>query len=291
MKITNKYNLPQTIVNVVNRPTYTKGKAHLSVTEAMSSPRIVQLRKRHWDELEEDVADKVWAIFGTAIHSVLESGKDDDHIIEQRLHATVDGWDISGAIDLQRLTEDGIVISDYKTTGAWAVMNDKADWEQQLNVYAWLVETVKKIPVVKVEIVAIIRDWSRRDAQVKANYPEAPVKVIDVALWPFQQREDYIKERIHLHSQAYMSSEMGDVLPECTPAEMWEKQTTWALRKTGNVRAKSLHDTAEAAQEALEAAGKGFEIEVRPGERTRCANFCQVSAMCDQYKTYLESQQ
>ena len=291
MKITNKYNLPQTIVNVVSRPTYTKGKAHLSVTEAMSSPRIVQLRKRHWDELEEDVADKVWAIFGTAIHSVLESGKDDDHIIEQRLHATVDGWDISGAIDLQRLTEDGIIISDYKTTGAWAVMNEKADWEQQLNVYAWLVEKVKQIPVVKIEIVAIIRDWSRRDAQVKAGYPEAPVKVISIDLWPFQQREDYIKERIHLHSQAYMASEMEEGLPECTPAEMWEKQTTWALRKTGNIRAKSLHDTAEAAQEALEAAGKGFEIEVRKGERTRCANFCQVSAMCDQYKTYLESQQ
>ena len=42
MKVTNKYNLPQTIVNVLNRPTYTKGKAHLSVTEALSSPRIVQ---------------------------------------------------------------------------------------------------------------------------------------------------------------------------------------------------------------------------------------------------------
>ena len=80
MKVTNKYNLPQTIVNVLNRPTYTKGKAHLSVTEALSSPRIVQLRKRHWDELEEDVADKVWAIFGTAIHSVLEQGKENHHL-------------------------------------------------------------------------------------------------------------------------------------------------------------------------------------------------------------------
>jgi hypothetical protein len=291
MKITNKYNLPQTIVNVLNRPTYTKGKAHLSVTEALSSPRIVQLRKRHWDELEEDVADKVWAIFGTAIHSVLEQGKDDNHIIEQRIHTEVDSWNISGAIDLQRVDDDGIVLSDYKTTGAWAVMNEKADWEQQLNLYAWLVEKEKKTPVKKVEIVAIIRDWSRRDAQNKTGYPEAPIKVIDVQLWPFQVREDFIKQRVHLHSNAYMAAEMGEELPDCTPAEMWEKQTVWALRKTGNVRAKSLHDTSEEAHAALDEAGKGFEIEVRPGERTRCASFCQVSGMCSQYQNYLKEQQ
>ena len=291
MKITNKYNLPQTIVNVLNRPTYTKGKAHLSVTEALSSPRIVQLRKRHWDELEEDVADKVWAIFGTAIHSVLEQGKDDNHIIEQRIHTEVDSWNISGAIDLQRVDDDGIVLSDYKTTGAWAVMNEKADWEQQLNIYAWLVEKEKKTPVKKVEIVAIIRDWSRRDAQNKTGYPEAPIKVIDVQLWPFQVREDFIQQRVHLHSKAYMAAEMGEELPDCTPAEMWEKQTVWALRKTGNVRAKSLHDTSDEANAALDEAGKGFEIEVRLGERTRCASFCQVSGMCSQYQNYLKEQQ
>jgi hypothetical protein len=94
MKITNIYGLPQTFVNVLSRPTYSKGKAHLSVTELISPPQIVQLRKRHWDNLEEDVSEKVWAIFGTAIHSVLELGKDDNHIIEQRLFAEVDGWNI-----------------------------------------------------------------------------------------------------------------------------------------------------------------------------------------------------
>jgi hypothetical protein len=71
---------------------------------------------------------------------------------------------------------------------------------------------------------------------------------------------------------------------------MWEKQTVYALRKVGNTRAKSLHETEEHAKKALEAAGKGFEIEVRPGERTRCANFCQVSAMCAQYQDYLRDQ-
>jgi hypothetical protein len=33
MIITNKYNLPQTFVNIMKRPTYSKGKANISATE------------------------------------------------------------------------------------------------------------------------------------------------------------------------------------------------------------------------------------------------------------------
>lgn len=291
MKLTNKFNLPQTFVNVLTRPQYSKGKAHLSATELINSPRIVQLKNKYWDDLEEDIADKVWAIFGTAIHSVLELGKDENHIIEQRLHANLDGWDVSGAIDLQRVDADGIVIADYKTTGAWAVMNQKMDWEQQLNIYAWLVEKVKKVPVKKIEIIAIIRDWSRRDAQTKENYPEAPIKVIDINLWSLEDRENFVKARINLHSNAYMASEMGENLPLCTPSEMWEKETSYAIKKTGNKRATTVLWIKEDAEKKLEELGKGYEIEVRPGERTRCANFCIVSSKCTQYAQYLRKQE
>ena len=135
MKLTNKYNLPQTFVNITKRPTYSKGKAHLSATELINSPRIVQLRKKHEQDIEVDVADMVWSIFGTAIHGVLEHGKDENHLVEERLHAEFEGWSISGAIDLQIVNEDGsITINDYKTTGAWSVMNEKLDWEYQLNI-------------------------------------------------------------------------------------------------------------------------------------------------------------
>jgi hypothetical protein len=246
----------------------------------------VQLKNIHYDELEEDVADKVWAIFGTAIHAVLELGKDDHHIIEQRLHATIDGWDISGAIDLQRIEEDGIIVSDYKTTGAWGVMNEKIEWEQQLNCYAWLVERVKKTPVKKVEIIAIIRDWSRRDAQTKEGYPEAPIKVLNVPLWSFEERENFIKERIRLHSDALFATETGEDLPFCTPEQMWEKPTYWAVRKAGGKRATSVHDSEGDAENKLAELGKGYEIEVRPGGRTRCENFCLVRDHCDQWKLF-----
>ena len=171
MKLTNKHNLPQTFVNVLKRPTYSKGRANLSVTQLINSPKIVSLTQRFQDDLEEDVSDLVWSLFGSAVHAVLEHGKDPHHVVEERIHASLDGWNISGAVDLQIMNEDGTIsIRDYKTTSAWAVMNDKIEWEQQLNIYAWLVEFVKKKPISDLGIVAIIRDWSRRDAANREGY-------------------------------------------------------------------------------------------------------------------------
>ena len=290
MRLTNKFELPEVFVNLMTRSTYTKGKAHLSVTELLNSPQIVQLKRKHWDELEEDVADKIFALFGTAMHSILEHGKTDGTIVEQRLHANIDGWDISGAIDLQEIQEEGISIKDYKTTGAWAVMNEKADWEQQLNLYAFLVEVVKGILVKDLAIVAIIRDWTRREALTKEGYPEAPIKVIPIRLWSFEDREQFVRDRITLHSNAHLSTEIGEEYIPCTPAEMWETETVYAIKKTGNVRAKSLHLTLEDAEQKLAELGKGFELEVRKGERRRCKDYCPVNQFCQQYKSYLEQQ-
>jgi hypothetical protein len=285
MKLTNKFGLPQTFVNVIQRPTYTKGKANISVTELLNSPRIVQLKRKHWDEIETDASEMVWALFGSAVHNILEHGKDDHHIVEERIFAEHEGWKLSGAIDLQEVEEDGVIISDYKVTGAWSVMNEKQDWHNQLNIYAWLVEKVKQQPVKKLQIIAIVRDWSARDT-AKEGYPSSPIATIDIPLWPMDQREEYINKRIHLHSAAYFDSETDGDIAQCTPDEMWEKPEKFAVKKEGGARAKSLHDSRDEAEIALPP--KGYFIEHRPGSRTRCESYCQVSAFCSQYQTYLK---
>ena len=294
MRVTNNYGLPETITNVLARPQYSKGRANLSVTELMSSPRIVQLKRKHWEELTEDASDMVWSLFGTAIHNILEHGKDEHHIVEERVFTQVDGFTISGAIDLQEVYEDGTVISDYKTTSVYAVMNQKIDWEYQLNCYAYLVHKAKNVTVKKLQIVAIIRDWARRDAS-REGYPKAPIVVIDIPLWPVERQEEYIKQRVHLQESAFFDIEVGNDVAECTPEEMWERPTLYALKKDGNVRAKSVHETPEAAEQALALAnekakkGEKFIVEIRPGDRVRCSNFCQVSEFCDQHKAYLST--
>ena len=220
MRITNRHNLPETFVNILRRPSYTKGGSNISATELINSPRIVQLKRLNEEHLEEDVADRIWAIFGTAIHAVLEHGKDRNHLVEERLHAVLDGWSISGAIDLQVINEDGIHVSDYKTVSVWSVMNEKVEWEQQLNIYAWLVETVKQTPVTGLSIVAIIRDWSRRESTLKEAYPNAPVKEIPITIWDYETRTEFIRARIQEHSAALFAAETKTELPFCTPAQM-----------------------------------------------------------------------
>ena len=291
MRLTNKFELPETIVNVINRPTYNKGDAEISVTEILNSPRIVHLKRLHWDDLEQDAADMVWSLFGSAVHEILQHGKDDHHIVEERLNTTFEGWKISGAIDLQEVYEDGIVISDYKVTGAWAVMNEKDDWHYQLNSYAWFVEKVKNIKVTKLQIIAIVRDWSRRDALTRQGYPKAPIVTIDIPLWSFEEREAYVKRRLNLHNETFFAIHAGGSVPECTPEETWEKPTTYAVIKEGAARAKSVHKTPAEAAAALREIKKpeGYKVEVREGDRTRCSGFCQVAPFCDQYKNYLNS--
>ena len=296
MKITNIHALPESVVNALHRPTYSKGDAHISCTELLNSPRIVQLKRKHWEDIEQDASEMVWQLFGSAIHHILEHGKGDNHIIEERLFAEFSGWVLSGAIDLQTVTPDGIEISDYKTTSAWAVMNEKSDWTHQLNVYAHLVEKVKKIPVTGLSIVAIIRDWSAREAQ-KETYPQAPIVTIPIKLWSPEEREAFIQSRLTAHSSAMFEADTEVTLPGCTSEEMWEKPSTWAIKKEGGVRAKSVHSSVEEANAALAEAEKSakknekFTIEIRPGERTRCKSYCQVSKFCSQFQTYLKENQ
>ena len=290
MKITNKFDIPQTFVNVLQRPSYSKGKAHLSVTQLINSPKIVALSAKFEDELEQDASEMVWSLFGSAVHNILERGKDDYHIVEQRLFTTFEGWTLSGAIDLQILSDKGRSIRDYKVTSVWSAMRDKLEWEQQLNIYAWLVEKVTNDPVIDLGIVAIIRDWNRRDSLVKEGYPKAPIAEIPVRLWTMEEREAYVSDRIKAHSDCEFALETGSALPQCSSVEMWERPTTWAVKKVGATRAKSVHTVEADAVEALNNAPKGYEIEVRNGERIRCATFCSVNQYCAQWRDYCDSQ-
>jgi hypothetical protein len=104
------------------------------------------------------------------------------------------------------------------------------------------------------------------------------------------EREQYIRDRVSLHSAAYFEMETNSELPLCSEEDMWGKPTSYAVIKVGGVRAKSVHKTLEEAQHALNQL-KGYNLEVRQGERTRCAKYCQVSEFCTQYKQYLETKE
>lgn len=291
MKITNKFNVPETLVALATRDYYTKGKSDYSVTEIISPPRIQRLRRKHFEEIEQDVSDMLWMLLGTALHVVAERSEVSGHTNEERLSAGINGIILSGAIDLQKDEADGVTITDYKFTSAWALMNDKPEWEQQQNIYKYLVERVKKKPVKGLKICALIRDWSRRDAQNKSDYPQAPIQVIDIPMWTFDRTEAFIKERVEMHRDSKVSADWGDELPLCSDEERWLRPTTYAVKKDGRktaIRVFDTQDEADALLKEMPEKDKGF-IEIRKGEAVRCTgNFCGVSQWCSQFQNQKE---
>lgn len=285
MKVTNVHNVPQPLVTLAEGQYYSKGKSDYSVTELMSPPRVQRLRAQNDEAIVQDVSEMLWPLLGSALHVVMERGETAGWTSEERLFAEVDGQIVSGAIDLQEVTPEGIGIVDYKFTSAWAVMNDKIEWEQQLNVYKWLVERVKKMPVKSLRICALIRDFSRHDTG-REGYPQAPIHMVEIPMWDAVKAEAYVRERLEMHRNSKLSADFGEALPECSPEERWMSETTYAVKREGRKTAIRVFKTMD---EATELAGKekGY-VETRLGEPKRCTgNYCGVAQWCDQYQAEL----
>ena len=281
MKITNVHNVPAPLVALANREYYSKGASQYSVTELMSPPRVRRLREKHDADIVTDVSDMLWSMLGSALHVVMERGDMEGWLKEERIFAKVDDITISGAIDLQEETEGGVIIHDYKFTSAWAVMQNKDEWVQQLNIYKWLVETVKRKKVVGLKICALVRDYSRHDR--KENYPPATITMVDVPMWDSVATEQYIRERLEMHREAKLAADFGEPLQECANEERWMSETTFAVKREGRKTAIRVFKTIEEATELAEKE-KGY-VETRLGEARRCTgNFCGVAQWCDQYQ-------
>lgn len=274
MKLTNRSNLPQAIVDAVRNDGYSKGDADISVTELIGPPRISALKREHADEIVEDASDRIWSLFGQAIHTILERANRQG-IAERRLKMTVEDWVISGGMDLYQ--EDGALV-DYKTTSAWSVKGGvKDEWTTQLNVYAEILRS-NGHPVSGLKIVAILRDWSKLEARRDPAYPQRQVETYTVDLWPAEQAQKYVRERVILHKQARVK------LPECSTEDRWAKPAKYALMKVGGKRAVKLYDTEAEARAHASVDPKNLRVEVRPGESTRCEAYCSVAQFCTQFQ-------
>ena len=281
MKITNKQGLPAPLVALLAREYYSKGASQYSVTELMSPPKIRRMREQFDEEIETDVTKLIASQLGTFMHGKLEGKVIEGYTNEERIFHSIDGVTISGAIDLQQQTPDGIVIIDYKFVKAWSVMQNKEDWVTQLNIYKWLVETVKKQKVCGLKICAIIKDYTPHSNQ--EGYPEAEAVMIDIPLWDSVKTETYVRTRLEMHRTAKQAQEFGEDLQPCTDEERWMSETIYAVKREGRKTAIRVFKSIEEANELAEKE-KGY-VEERKGEPKRCTgDFCGVSKWCKQYQ-------
>jgi hypothetical protein len=273
MKVTNKYNLPESFVHACSRD-YSPSINRISVTQLIDSPLIRRLRIAHWDKIEVDVSDMIWMLLGTSVHYVLEQHSilNKNLLTEEYLTAEIDGQIISGQIDLM---DNNGVISDYKVTSVYAfLLSDKDSWHKQLNVYKWLYNK-NGFDVSKLQIVAILRDWSKMKSLRDSNYPEVPVIIKEIDIMSNDEVEEYIRERIKIHN---------DINYECSDEEKWARGGKFAVMKKGRKRALKLFDKKEDAEEYLKSLDDKHYIEERPKEYFRCENFCDVNKFCPFYQ-------
>lgn len=273
MNLTNIHDLPQALVDAVRNDPYTGG-GDISVTKLIDSAQRRVLLKKFGSAVVEDVSERIWSLLGQAVHTILERANKSD-IVEQRLFADVEGWKLSGQFDRMDLHNE--TLDDYKCTSTYKVMmSDMKDWERQLNVLRWLaVQNGYKVG--KLRIIAILRDWRKSDAKRKPDYPQKPVATIDIPVWPLDETYQYIRDRISLHQAA----EAGGTHIGCSDEERWYEGTTYALMKVGGKRAIKIFERKEDAESAVT---DGYVVETRRGGYRRCAEYCEVSEFCEQYR-------
>ena len=285
--ITNNHGLPDAFVNYARSDKYSKGDSDISVTQLIDSPRILLMRERHKEELTTDAMDMVWALFGTAVHAVLEGAVGENVVKEKRLYREIDGWVLSGQVDQYEIKDNALRITDYKVTSVWSVIFNKQEWVNQLNVYAYLLEMEEQIPVNSIQICAILRDWNRREASLRPDYPQTPIAIVDIPLWSLEERTAYVEDRIALHQNARQLFDLNDGMVLCTKDEMWSKPDVYAVKKPSNKKAKKRFEDRENAEQFLDNLKDKhlYEIEFRAGESARCKNnYCGVADFCNQYK-------
>jgi hypothetical protein len=300
MKVTNKLGLPlplvKTLEAVSNR--YSPGESDITATGLIEPPRLHALKAKHRDEITEDAADLIYSAVGTSIHAMLESAgrelEGEGYVVEKRFYGEFAGWKVGAQVDLFH-PETG-VLQDYKNTSVYAVRDGaKEEHVKQLNIGAELLRR-NGYEVKKLQIVAILRDWSKGEYERDeyGKYPPHQVKVLDVPIIAAEEVVKWIEERVEEHRNAQILSQNDSTMQQfdeqvlCSPEERWAKPDTYAIIKNGQKKAYRVHTSEESAKLMIDSLDSSYIIVKRQGVSTRCELYCPAKQYCNQYKKMKE---
>lgn len=302
MNLTNRLGLPDIYCQAVEifESDYDRGKSDYTATQLQRPVRISVLLKRHWQDVEEDVSDRLWSLAGQTGHLIFERvglKYPERYIVEKRCYCDCDGYTIGAKLDCYDIEE--ATIWDYKETSVFKfLLGDTRDWEAQLNInrLAFLstvvhatkrpnVETdfgtmemqgveLSRLPVNALKILVKLKDWKAREARRKPTYPQAPIHIVELPIWSEKEVRNYVGKRI----AAFEAGQ--DNPPVCTPEERWERGAKFAVMKVGRKRAVKLFEDEQSAQALVETDGK-YYLEARVPEPARCLYYCPVAQFCD----------
>jgi len=295
MELTTKPSFPELMKRAFEANPYHNYGSNYSATTLIMPPRITQLELRHNFEAKRDVESLFASFMGTAIHNHIERrlwvDKPEDLKIEWRLVDRLLDRKISGQPDIMSVNDRQIF--DIKTTSVWTpfytrkkgiASGVKLEWEQQLNIYAYLAELEFGFKFDELYVMTFYRDWSDKTPTPFKDYPESFSELLKVRVWSFEEQKAFVHDRLALHIEA--ESLPDDRLPHCTEEEVWAKGSTYAVVKKGAKRALRVFDTMAEAVKAQKR-HPGTNIVTRHGQRVRCERYCDVAPFCSQYQGHL----
>ena len=284
MKITNKLNLPDMLVRAVEKEYKYRDKRY-SITSLLDNDRVLMLKRRYNDLIEQDVSDCIWMLFGTFTHYALENIelKEGEYVEEHLEHTFDNGYTLSGIVD----HIDDEYCDDYKTTSVWTVIygSNNEKWKKQLQMGAYLHYKEHGDWKSKGRIIAILKDWNKRETLNKEDYPKLPVVVINFDLGTPEEVEEMILKRF---DEIIELEKLADNdLPMCSMEERFNNRDKYVVIKKGAKRATKVHDTKEEAENHLNNLEKSYpgqyEIQLRLGEDKKCLHYCSCNKMCPYY--------
>jgi len=286
MIITNKLNLPEAFVKAISNTRHNAEKT-LSATTLLKGAKEIILTNRHFDEIEIDASEEVWAVFGTAVHSVLEH-QEDDAFKEEKFELPFEHsptWKITGKVDRYNMATE--TIEDWKTASVWKVIKkDFQEWRMQGYIYAWLLKQ-NGLNVRHIRFVALLKDHSKTEAKRNPDYPQEPVYIYEYDVNETEM-EGAITMAVNKGLKVLEYYETpDDEIPECTEEERWTTPAKWAVMKEGRKTAVKLFDKEEDALNFIDELEKEKDkhfIEERKGQNKKCDDYCPCAAFCSYYK-------
>jgi hypothetical protein len=282
MTITNKLKLPDALVKAVSTEKH-NAPGCLSATTLLQGTKQIILSERHWEDLVDDVSDRIWAVWGQAVHSLLEHEGEHD-FTEQEMSYQAGNITVTGRIDNYNMKTG--TVWDYKTASVNKVkFNDFSDWYFQGMTYAWLL-TRNNFSVERCCFIAILKDHSRTEAERDHQYPQSPVYVygFPVTRTGLFKTGGFIREKISAYEQ--YREQPDDAIPPCSPEERWERAAKFAVMKEGRKTAVKLFDNREGAETLASSLGAKHFVEHRVGESIKCRHYCLCRSFCDFYRDH-----
>jgi len=278
-----------------------KKSGDYSVTDIITPPRIVHLKKRYGHLVQPPLEGAIASMIGTAIHEYFEKYLDlwtdkheyDGYTLEEQVQIERLDRKISGRYDIR----EGDKLYDLKSIKVWKLIFDQNldEYHEQQNLYRLLLKLDKGVEIKALNIVAIYKDWQEGNALRDRAYPQNQMIEYELSLWSYEDTEKFLDGKL---TELIRCEEVKDEdLPVCSRDERWERhpggetihygilKNRKAKRATKVVKGGSL-DEAFVVARGMKGMTKDSVIEIRYAQPKRCQKYCDVNEHCSFWKDW-----